>query len=102
MSKQNQADIVKTTKRAILDALCNQIDQQTNNSVNSKLPYGYVAGLVKGHAVVCPWLTRDSINNEIKRRNQKSKLLVRTTANPMTTSVTDLADFTPGYRNRGG
>ena len=102
MSKQNQADIVKATKQGILVALCNQIDQQTNNSVNGKLPYGYVASLVKGHAAVCPWLTRDSINNEMKRRKQKSKLLVLTTTNLMTTSVTDLAAVTPGDRKRGG
>ena len=102
MNKQNQADIVKATKQGILVALCNQIDQQTNNSVNGKLPYGYVAGLVKGHAAVCPWLTRDSINNEMKCRKQKSKLLVLTTTNLMTTSVTDLAAVTPGDRKRGG
>ena len=102
MSKQNQTDIVKATKQSILDALCNQIDQQITNSTNGKLPYGYVASLVKGHAAVCPWLTRDSINNEMKRRKQKGKsLVISTTANQITTSVTDLAVIAP-ERKKGG
>ena len=47
MSKQNQTDIVKATKQGILDALCNQIDQQMSDSDGSKLQYGYVAQLIK-------------------------------------------------------
>ena len=32
MPEQNQADIVKATKQTIVNALCNQIDQQQQSS----------------------------------------------------------------------
>ena len=103
MSEQNQADIVKATKQTILNALCNQIDQQQQNSEGGRLPYGFVAGLVKSHLSVCPWLTRDSINNEMKRRKKVGKSLLNSTAaNQITTSVTDLAVIASDDRKRGG
>ena len=89
MSSQNQTDIAKETKQSILCNLCDTIDQAKHDN-EGRLPFGFVAGLVQSHVAVCPWVSRDALNNEMRRREKSSRLLKRTQPSQITTSVRGL------------
>ena len=56
----------KAGRRLILDELCSKIVITQRRSVNGRIPYGYVAGLVKEAAQVYPWITRDVAMNHYR------------------------------------
>ena len=85
----NQNKVAKATKKCILDNLCNRIDLKKED--NGRIPFGLVARLVESHKNVCPWLTRDAINNELRRRKRVG-ICSQSTANSTTTSVENVAD----------
>ena len=91
MTSRNQIEIAKATKKSILYDLCNTINQAKQNNAG-RVPFGFVAGLVRSHAAVCPWLSRDALNNEMRRRGERgSSLMISAHANQITTGVIDLA-----------
>lgn len=62
----------------------------------------YVAGLVRSHVTVCPCLSRDVLNNTMRRRIEGgNSLMISTYANQITTSVTDLV-MDSDDRKKGG
>ena len=86
----NQNKIAEGTKVKILANLCNQIhlEKQRNNSC---IPYGHVSSLVASHYTVCPWLTRNAINDYLRCRMQVSvNLILSTSAAPEKTAVIDI------------
>ena len=98
MSSRNQNDIAKATKKSIIGDLCIRIDHEKKAN-NNRVPMGFIAGLVRSHVAVCPWLSRDSLNNEMRRRASSGNALIDSVrANQITTSVTDLVVA----RNTGG
>ena len=100
MSSENQIEIAKATKKNIVNDLCNTIDLQRQTN-KGRVPMGFVAGLIKSHLSVCPWLTRDTLNNELRRRKRLgSHLISSTNASLVTTSVTDIVVAAP--RTKGG
>ena len=101
MTSRNQIEIAKATKKSILHDMCNTIDQAKQNNAG-RVPFGFVAGLVRSHAAVCPWLSRDALNNEMRRRGKRGSLLmISAHANQITTSVIDLA-VAIGDQKKGG
>ena len=101
MTSRNQIKIAKATKKSILHDLCNTIDQAKQNNAG-RVPFGFVAGLVRSHAAVCPWLSRDALNNEMRHRGKRGSLLmISAHANQITTSVINLA-VAIGDRKKGG
>ena len=57
---------------------------------------GSFAGLIKSHLSVCPWLTRNTLNNELRRRKRLGYHLIPSTdASLGTTSVTDTVVVAP-------
>jgi len=100
MSSRNQTEIAKETKKTILYNLCDTIDQAKHDN-DGRVPFGFVAGLVRSHVAVCPWLSRDALNNEMRRRKKRSRLLVGTQANQITTSVRGL-QVAMADRKKGG
>ena len=100
MSSRNQTEIAKETKKTILYNLCDTIDQAKYDN-NGRVPFGFVAGLVRSHGAVCPWLSRDALNNEMRRRKKRSRLLIRTRAIQITTSVRVL-QVAMADRKKGG
>ena len=88
----NQAKIAKVTKHKILDDLCNQIDLK-KQTITGRIPYNYVARLVASHSTVCPWLTRDCINNEMRRRKKKG--IFHSTLGSATVDTTSVHTVTP-------
>ena len=103
MSPQSSTEIAKTTKKAILIDLCDQIDLRKQEN-KGRAPMGYIAGLVRSHTNVCTWLTRDALNNELRRRKRNGiGLLVSIdAASHITTSVPDIAVAAPVERKKGG
>ena len=88
MSSENQIEIAKATKQNIVNDLCNTIDLQRQSN-EGRVPMGFVVGLLKNHLNVCPWLTRDTLNNELRRRKRLDSNLIWTIdADLLTTSVT--------------
>ena len=71
-------------------------------SINN--PMGFIVGLIRSHTIVCPWLTRDALNNELRRRKRNGiGLLVSTdAASHITTSVTGIAVAAPVDMKKGG
>ena len=65
MTLRNQIEIAKVTQNSILYNMYNTIDQAKQNNAG-QFPFGFVAGLVKRHVVVCPWLSCDALNNEMR------------------------------------
>ena len=76
MSEVNQDDTAKNLKAKILSDICNQIDLK-KQTIDARIPRGYITGLVASHAAVCPWLNRDVINNELRRRKKKGIFILR-------------------------
>ena len=70
MNSINQNENAKQFKQDILQRLCNHIDLKQQHP-NKGLPQYYATGLVASHKSVYPWLTRNVIKNEIKRRKKK-------------------------------
>ena len=100
MLYENQNEIAKATRKNIVNDLCNTIDLQKQTN-KGRVPMGYVAGLIKSHLSVCPWLSRDALNNELRRRKRLGcNLIMSRDANLVTTSVTDIAVTAP--RIKGG
>ena len=64
MSSENQIEIAKATKQSIVNDLCNTIDLQRQTN-KGRVPRSFVAGLLRSHMTICPWLTRDALNNEL-------------------------------------
>ena len=56
----------KSGRRLILDELCSKILITQTRSVNGKIPYGYIAGLLKEAAPVYPWITHDVAMNHYR------------------------------------
>ena len=52
----------------------------------------FISGLVHSHKIVCPWLTRDAINNEMRRRARDGIFYREELMNPATTRVEDSFD----------
>ena len=103
MSPQNSTEIAKITKKAILIDLCDQIDLRKQEN-KGRVPMGYIAGLVRSHVNACPWLTRDALNNEMRRRKRSGIALLVSpdAASHDTTSVPDVAAVAPVERKKGG
>ena len=103
MSPQNSTEIAKSTKKAILNDLCDQIDLRKQEN-KGRVPMGYITGLVKSHTDVCPWLSRDALNNEMRRRKKSGIFLLVSpdAASHVTTSVPDIAAVAPVERKKGG
>ena len=59
--------------------------------MESRIPRGLIAGIVRSHAAVCPWLNCNVINNELRRRKYKGIFYVSAAAINDTTGVTDNA-----------
>ena len=102
----NQSTIAKVTKHKILDDLCNQIDLK-RQTITGRIPYNYITCLVTSHSTVCPWLTRDCINNLMRRRKKKSIFhSALGSAIPDTTSVNVITPPStpsiPALRIKGG
>lgn len=56
----------------------------------------FVAELIKSRLSVCPWLTRNTLNNELRRRKRLgSQLLLSTNTSHDTNSVIDTAAAAP-------
>jgi len=90
MTSRNQIETAKATKKSILNNLCNTIDQAKQNNAG-RVPFGFVAGLVQSHVAVCHWLSRNALNNEMRRRNKGgSLLLISAHDNQIATSAIDL------------
>ena len=95
MPSKSQIEIAKATKQNIVNDLCNTIDLQRQTN-EGRVPLSFVAGLMKSHVYVFPWLTRDKINNGLRRyKRLGSQLISSTDASLGTTSVTDTAVATP-------
>ena len=88
----NQSTIAKVTKHKILDDIYNQIDLK-RQTITGKIPYNYVARLVASHSTACPWLTRDCVNNEMRRRKKKG--IFHSTPESATTDTTSVNIVTP-------
>ena len=91
MNNENQYEIANRLRSKIISDLCNQIDLK-KQTIDARIPRGYISGLIKSHAAVCPWLNRDVINNELRRRKKNGIFdSGYTPAINITTSVTDSA-----------
>ena len=103
MSPVNQNDIAQATRKNILKDLCDTINLRIQDN-NGRLPMGYMKSMVSNMQVVCPWLTRDVLNNELRRRKRLGiGLLVSTdAASYFTTSVPDIAVAASVDRKKGG
>ena len=100
MPSKSQIEIAKATKQNIVNDLCNTIDLQRQTH-EGWAPIGFVAGLIKSHLSVWPWLTRNTLNNELRRcKTLGSQLFLSTDASLGKTSVTDTSVATP--RTKGG
>ena len=89
----NQDNVVKATKKRILTDLCNRLDLKKQSN-KCRIPRNFVSGLIHSHKTVCPWLTRDIINHEMRRRASAGTFYREDTLNPTTTSVEDVSDST--------
>ena len=104
MNSINQNETAKQLKQAILQRLCNQIDLKKQHP-NDRLPHCFLARLVASHEAVCPWLNRNVINNEIRRRKKKGIFYILTPAVDAATSATDDASAIgdkSNIRTKGG
>ena len=45
--------------------------------ITGRIPHNLIASLVASHKTVCPWVTRDSINNEMRRRRKIGIFILR-------------------------
>ena len=89
MISTNKNRSAKDTKAMILTDLCNLIDLK-KETITGQIPHGVVAGVVASHKTVCPWITRDVINNELRRQNKMGIFNSPLPSDQVTTSVTDL------------
>ena len=104
MSTGNQNDIVQAIRKNILSDLCNTINLRRQNN-DGRIPMGYMQAMVNNMRDVCPWITRDVINNELRRRKRLgTDLIFCEPANLATTGVTDAADAAvpQNTRSKGG
>ena len=104
MNSINQNETAKQLKQAILQRLCNQIDLKKQHP-NDRLPHCFLARLVASHQAVCPWLNRNVINNEIRRRKKKGIFHILTPAVDAATSATEDASVIgeeSNIRTKGG
>lgn len=63
---------------------------------------GYMAAMVENMQAVCPWITRNIVNNELRRRKRLgTDLIERNNADLAITSVTDVAVVLNKY-SKGG
>ena len=60
----------KVVNKVVLAELCSQLDKAKQEN-NGKTPYGFVAKQVKKMQLVCPWLSRDMVMNEYRRRSRQ-------------------------------
>ena len=104
MSPVNQNDIAQATRKNILKDLCDTINLRIQDN-NGRLPMGYMKSMVSNMQVVCPWLTRDVLNNELRRRKRLGDDSISCEpATLATTGVTDEADAAvpQNTRSKGG
>ena len=104
MSPVNQNDIAQATRKNILNDLCDTINLRIQDN-NGRLPMGYMKSMVSNMQVVCPWLTCDVLNNELRRRKRLcTKLIESDTVDLGTTDVIDATDaaVTTNTRSKGG
>ena len=109
MSDSNAKRLAKAAKDTILTDLCNSIDikkRENNLSRDDRIPRGFVAGLVAGVKPVCPWISRDAINNEYRRRRKNGIFYIEAGASLTTTGAVDIARNTVSditlERKKGG
>ena len=71
-SIRSTQSVAKEARTVLLDKLCEQIcfEKKANKG---KVPYGFVATLVKDVKTVCPWITRDHIMYHMRSRAKKAK-----------------------------
>ena len=86
----NQNRTAKQTRAIIIADLCNQIDLQKQN-IQTRVPKGLVTSLVNSHKAVCPWITHDAINYELRRRKQKGIFYLLSSECSITTGVMGIA-----------
>ena len=86
----NQDDVGKATKKNILTNLCNRLDLK-NNQTSVGFRVGSYLG-IHSHKTVFPWLTRDTINNEIRQRVRAGNLYREELIHQVTTSAKDVFD----------
>ena len=60
----------KVVNKVVFVELCSQLDKAKQEN-NGKPPYGFVAKQVKKMQLVCPWLSRDMVMNEYRRRSRQ-------------------------------
>ena len=84
----------------MLNELCTIIDLK-KKEYNGRILIGFVATLVKSHTVVCHWITRDTINNEL-RRHKGADISSSVQAPRITTGVIDVARTDYNSDNRKG
>ena len=85
----NQYRTAKQTRAIIIADLCNQIDLQKQH-IQQRTPKGLITGLVNSHKTVCPWITRDAINYELRRRKKNGIFYLLPSESPITTGVTGI------------
>ena len=91
MSTGNQKDIARETRNNILNDLYNTINLRRQNN-DGRLLMSCIAAVVKDTQAVCPWITCDIINDELRyRKRLGTDLVVSNDADLATTSVTDVA-----------
>ena len=89
----------KAAKKVVLTDICNTIDTNKRScslGLHDRIPHGLVAQMVNNVTSVCPWVTRDSINNEYRKRQRQGHFYLneRTGDNPTIIDVTGVAPRT--------
>ena len=62
----------------------------------------FVANLARYHADVCPWLSLNKLNNEMRKRNRMGNLISSASTSLVTTSVIENGLAAPANREKGG
>ena len=101
MASQNQNQITKITKQNILNDTYNRIDLQIQKNTG-RVPMGFVANLLRYHAAICPWLSCNKFNNEMRKRNRMGNLILSASTSLVTTGVIDNELAAPVNREKGG
>ena len=63
----------KAGQKVVLSQLCSQIENAKKN--NSRIPYGFVASLVKDSRPQFPWINRDTVMNAYRRHYSQESLV---------------------------
>ena len=101
MASKKQNQIAKITKQNILNDLYNRIDLQIQKHTG-RVPMGFVANLLRCHAAICPWHSRNKLNNEMRKRKRMGNLISSASISLVITGVTDNELAAPAKWEKGG